>query len=320
MRTSLLIAAHNEGDRLWKTVSSCLEATRELDVEVVVADDASEDGSVADLKRRFPGVPVHSHPRRQGVSPTKDLAARRAGGQVLVFLDAHTKPEPGAIEQLVSDVEATSGQAVFTPAVPALNSETWENKEEQVGNGYRLDLETFATGWIGLGDMQKRGDFYECPALIGCVVAVHRDLYEKVRGFDRDMLQWGVEDIDFGLKVWLLGHSILHDPRARVGHRFQASFDGFNVSMDHVVANQLRMARKNFHGEVWSEWVERCRPRHPADLWDRAWSLFLARRSSAEDERKYLLTRRTRDELWYAAKFALPWPTDPSDTAETENA
>jgi glycosyltransferase involved in cell wall biosynthesis len=56
MRASILIGTHNEGDRLWRTVESILESDDGLDSELIVADDASTDGSIGELKRRFPRV------------------------------------------------------------------------------------------------------------------------------------------------------------------------------------------------------------------------------------------------------------------------
>ena len=50
--------------------------------------------------------------------PTKDLGARHARGDVLVFLDGHCKPESGAIERLVADVEQLAGQAIVIPSIP----------------------------------------------------------------------------------------------------------------------------------------------------------------------------------------------------------
>jgi YD repeat-containing protein len=129
------------------------------------------------------------------------------------------------------------------------------------------------------------------------------------------MRMWGVEDLDFGLKSWLMGHPILHDPEAVVGHRFRASFDNYDVPVEHTVVNQLRMARKNFTPGVWAEWLDRCRLRHPgrlADrpegLWARVWELFEEQRPSVEQERAYLHARRQRDEFWYAERFGLTWP------------
>ena len=67
MRASLIIAAHNESDRLWRTVASCVETSAGLDCEIVVADDASWDGSVEEMQRRFPQARVVRHVERKGV-------------------------------------------------------------------------------------------------------------------------------------------------------------------------------------------------------------------------------------------------------------
>jgi bacterioferritin-associated ferredoxin len=95
---------------------------------------------------------------------------------------------------------------------------------------------------------------------------VHRELYDDLRGFDPHMLSWGVEDLDFGLKCWLMGHPILHDPQALIAHRFRQKFDNFDVPVEMLVHNQLRMARKNFTEGVWRDWVERCRHRNAGSV------------------------------------------------------
>ncbi|HUQ68330.1 MAG TPA: glycosyltransferase, partial [Planctomycetaceae bacterium] len=319
MRTTLVIAAHNEGDRLWQTVRSCVESCAGLDSEIVVADDCSSDGSVTEMARRFPLARVVRHEERRGASPTKALGARHARGEVLVFLDGHCHPEPGAIARLVADVEHLKGQAIITPAVPALCTARWKNATGQIGHGYRLDLERFDCGWLPLETLRAaphRGrQFYESPALIGCALALSRELYDTLWGFDAHMLFWGVEDLDFGLKCWLMGYPILHDPEAVIGHRFRQAFDNYEVPLEQLLVNQLRMARKQFAPGVWSDWVERCRQRHPgrlADhpegLWARVWTLFEEQRASAESERSYLQSRRVRDEFWYAERFGLDWP------------
>ncbi|MEQ8787464.1 MAG: DUF1080 domain-containing protein, partial [Pirellulaceae bacterium] len=92
--------------------------------------------------------------------------------------------------------------------------------------------------------------------------------------------------------------------------------------------NKLRMARKNFSESVFDEWVERCRAahggelaEHPEGVWACAWKLFEANRESVEQERAALISRRQRDEFWYADRFGLSWPQlgaskrAPSDTA-----
>lgn len=325
MRTSVVIAAHNEGAALWQTVRSCVETCAGLDSEVIIADDASTDGSVDEVERRFPRVRVVRHNDRRGASPTKDLGARAARGDVLVFLDGHCNPEPAAVSRLVQDVEQLKGASVVTPTITGLDVKRWTNSGTQFGHGYFLDLEKFDCGWLPLSELRSveigSRRFYETPGLIGCALAVGRELYERLWGFDRHMRNWGVEDLDFGLKSWLMGHPVLHDPEAVIGHRFRTAFDNYDVPAEHLVVNQLRMARKNFTQGTWSAWLDRCRQQHlgrltdhPEGLWARVWLLFQEEWASAEQERSYLHGRRVRDEFWYAERFGLAWPRLQSST------
>ena len=95
--------------------------------------------------------------------------------------------------------------------------------------------------------------FHEQPSLVGCCFAVSRTLYERLWGFDRDMRSWGVEDLDLGLKCWLLGSRLLIDPEAVIGHRFRKENETYSVPAEHVYANRLRMALKTFGESVWTE-------------------------------------------------------------------
>jgi GT2 family glycosyltransferase len=332
MRASIIIAAHNEGGFLRRTVESCADSVAGLDVEIVVADDASTDGSVQELQEIFPHVRVVSHDIRKGASPSKALGARAARGDVLVFLDAHTKAERTALRQLVEDVDAVAGQAIVTPAIAPLNITTWQVEHDSLGHGYSFDLRTFACGWVDLPDLRESWHggrrFYESPALIGCAIALARTLYERLWGFDAHMQGWGVEDLDLSLKSWLMGHPILHDPEVVVGHRFRTAFDTYAVTAEDVLVNQLRCARKNFTSTVWDQWTGLCvqripdtLPDHPEGLWARSWHLFHADRASAETERAYLHGNRVHDEFWYARRFGLSWPAlaaeAPAAAAET---
>lgn len=309
MRATIVISSHNEGDCLWKTVRACKHTAGALDCEIVVADDASSDGSIETLQRRYRDVHVVAARERRGVSPTKDLGARSASGDVLIFLDGHCNPEPGAILRLIRDVEELAGNAVVFPRVPPLDTERWENSREMVGYGFRMQLSRFECEWVRMKDLERRGNKLVIPCFVGCCVAMSRELYERLGGWDTDMLQWGMEDVDFGLKVWLMGHEVLNDPFATIGHRFSGAFR-YPVDQEHPLVNQLRTARKHFTDPLWEGWIRRFRARHRA-LWDRVWSLYQEREASVEQARRHLLSHRVRDEFWYAERFGLSWPRRP---------
>ena len=258
---SIVIASHNEGDLLWKTVASCRETCADLDYEIVVADDASEDDCIQQLKQRFPEIAVYGWAQRQGPSPTKDRGAEHTQGDVLVFLDAHCKPEAGAIARLVSDVRELAGEAIVTPTIACLETDSWTNDLAVPGQGYVVELDGVNWRWIPTSIMRPRGRFFESPSLIGCGFAMSKWLYEKLWGFDRNMYMWGVEDVELGVKSWLLDHPVLHDPMPVIGHRFQKAFTTYQAPKENLLANQLRMAYKVLSPELWREWLAHFRGR-----------------------------------------------------------
>ena len=191
--------------------------------------------------------------------------------------------------------------------VPALDVERWRSSD-RVGHGYVLSLLTFTSGWLPLWRLRRVGELYECPALVGCCLAVSKELYLKLLGFDPHMIEWGIEDVDLGLKAWLMGHGVLHNPHAVIAHRFRTGFTNFTVHGESVVANEIRAARKNFAEPLWREWKRRAEKRTPRTIWTKAWALFQGRQPSAERERDYLMARRVHSEEWYARRFGLRWP------------
>jgi glycosyltransferase involved in cell wall biosynthesis len=314
MRLSIAIASHNEGSNLWRTVRSCLETTEGLAPEIVVVDDASTDGSIAELTRRY-GADVRVVPiaERRGVAAAKDLAIRSTHGDVVVMIDAHCKPEPGALETLVRDVGAWRGEAVLCPLLASLDAKTWRNRPDRFGYGFRLDLEDFHCDWLAPHEIRPVAGpdgrvYHASPALVGCTLALTRELYERLGGFDAGMLSWGSEDIDFGLKTWLLGHQVLSDHEAVIGHRFRSRPAPYSIPDEHIIFNSLRMARKNFGDRAWDDWFRRAAASPRFTEWEKAVALFEANRESVERQRDELLARRPRDEYWYAHTFGMAWP------------
>jgi glycosyltransferase involved in cell wall biosynthesis len=313
MRASIAITSHNEGDLLWKTVQSCLETMQDLDCEIVVADDGSTDGSIEELIGKFDEVRVVTLPERRGCPAARDLAARSSQGDVLIFLDAHCKPEGEALIRLVDDVEQWNGQVIVAPRIVGLDVKRWESGPTSAYIGFRLDLEWFTGGWLKPEDLKKWVGpggrvFYEESCMAGCSLAIARDLYEKLRGFDRDMLTWGMEDQDLALKCWLMGHSILVDPELAIGHRFVRTHSNYSIPFEHLLANRLRMARKNFDSVTWEDWCWRHRTFYGPRIWREAWRLFELNRESVEEEREYLLSVRPHGIYQYAIQFGLAWP------------
>jgi glycosyltransferase involved in cell wall biosynthesis len=319
MRASVIIPSHNEGELLWKTVDSCIESTSGLDYEIVIADDCSSDDSLQLLRGYLeraeraghpdlPKIRIKRTPRRSGVSLTRCLGVAEARGEVFLFLDGHCRPYRGAIQRLVEAVEALEGKGVVMPRIPHLDPQSWKFDRKTVGYGFCMDLLNFECAWLRRDQLDRSGRFYRTPAVIGCSFAASRALYDEVLGFDPHMIEWGAEDLDFGLKAWLLGNEILLDAGAAIGHRFRSRFENYSVAEESVLVNKIRMARKNFSDPVFADWVAYTRSVELDPVWERTWHLYSQGLATVDREREYLMARRVRDEFDYAERFGLDWP------------
>ena len=123
------------------------------------------------------------------------------------------------------------------------------------------------------------------------------------------MLSWGMEDEDYALKCWLMGHSMLVDPGLRViAHRFVTEHREYTIPFEHLLMNRIRLARRSFEREVWEDWCWRHRTFYGPKVWSSAWRLFERNRESVEADREYFLRVRPHSVYQYAAQFDLAWP------------
>jgi glycosyltransferase involved in cell wall biosynthesis len=102
---SFVIPAYNEELLLGRTLRALNDAVRPLgeEFEVVVADDASSDGTAAVAREHGARVVLVSH--RQ-IAATRNAGAREAHGEVLIFVDADTVVTAAAVRAAIAALRA----------------------------------------------------------------------------------------------------------------------------------------------------------------------------------------------------------------------
>ena len=224
---SVVIAARNEGDWLAATVGH-LQATLPDGAEVVVLDDASTDGSVERLERS-PGLRVIRPPARLGVAGARNAGARSSTGDIIVFCDGHVRPQADWWEPLAECLESPD-VAAAGPVLTDTGNPSW-----RVAGLAFADI-ALNLRWL---PVPAAGD--ACvPILCGCFMAVRRDVFERVGGFDPGMSYYGSEDVELCLRLWRLGYRCVVTRRAEVAHRFVHDADGGDDGPR--LHNLLRMA------------------------------------------------------------------------------
>lgn len=112
-RFSVVIPAHDAAATIGPAIRSVLDQGR-TDVEVIVVDDASQDGTAEHATQAARGaagqVSVLRQPRNAGVSAARNAGLAAACGEIVIFLDADDVHLPGFLatveEAMQGDVDA----------------------------------------------------------------------------------------------------------------------------------------------------------------------------------------------------------------------
>lgn len=125
VRASVVVPARNEARGIAAVVRAVLAQRRPgLDLEVVVVDDGSDDGTPGVAEAAGARV-LRLEPGQNGGNPgaARNRGARFASGDPLIFLDADCEPAPGWLEALLREHErgaaVVGGALGLPPGLPA---------------------------------------------------------------------------------------------------------------------------------------------------------------------------------------------------------
>lgn len=182
-------------------------------VEFVLADNGSTDGSVNYVRKEFPSVRIFPLGRNEGFAPALNKAVEAYDSTWICFLNNDVRVHPDWLSNLL--------HAARKIEAPCFTSHLldWQGKHTQ-----------FAGGWInlfgkGFEDTKVKSDRpYEIFFPCGCGMMIRRDVFRNVGGFDDDYFMI-YEDVDLGWRMRLFGFPVYFVPDAFVLHRGHASLD-----------------------------------------------------------------------------------------------
>ncbi len=211
MTISIIIVNWNAGPALAACLAS-VAADRGGAREVVLVDNASSDGSLAEACAAHPGLRVLEAGTNLGFAAGANRGAAVATGDVLVFLNPDARVRPGAIAALADALLRTPAAGI---AGGGLCDERgrWQPAAARFAPLGHLLLDTtpgrLAARW--------RRTPHRVDWVYGTFMAVRRDLFGQLGGFDQRYFLYG-EDLDLCHRAARLGVVTIHVPAARAAH------------------------------------------------------------------------------------------------------
>jgi N-acetylglucosaminyl-diphospho-decaprenol L-rhamnosyltransferase len=225
MELSYCVVNTNGRDLLLECLRSIRDTHPEgVEHEILVLDNASDDGSVAAVESTFPEARVIRRDRRAGLAENNSLIIREAQGDVCLLLNEDSELLEGAVGELLAALRGDPGAAVAGAQLvdPAGNPIpcAWRFPTLETALAQALLLHRRLVTQSHGGDGPPR----EVGWIQSCTMLVRRQVAESVGYLDTDFFVYS-EEVDFQKRMHDAGWRILHVPRARAIHHEQLATD-----------------------------------------------------------------------------------------------
>ncbi|MGE5376007.1 MAG: glycosyltransferase family 2 protein [Bacteroidota bacterium] len=216
-KVSIIVPCYNEQSTIRLLLEAlCAQSYPRSDMEVVIADGMSQDGTrdaIAAFQKEFPELEVRVvENTRRNIPSGLNRAIEAALGEYIVRFDGHSKPYPDYVEKCIQALEAGRGDNV---------GGVWEIQPGAPSWGAR-SIAVAAAHPIGVGDAM-----YRLAATASEVDTVpfgsyRRTLIERIGGYNESLLT--NEDYEFNTRIRRSNGRIWLDPSIRSVYYARATF------------------------------------------------------------------------------------------------
>jgi len=279
---SIVVVNYNTRDVTLECLRSIFDTAPVDCFEVIVVDNASEDGSAKVFSEQFPEAQLITRDQNIGFAQANNLAARRAKGEYLLLLNPDTVSLEGSIERLLSFARANPDAGIYGGRTQfsdgSLNPTScwrritlWSVFCQASG----LSAAFRGSQWLNPEAMGKwqRDEVREVDIVTGCFLLIRRSLWRQLDGFDESFFVYG-EEADLCLRAIALGAKPLVCPEAVVIHHGGVSERVRSAKMVRLFQAKALLMRKH-----WAPWMARLGV-STLDLWalTRLWAWSVMRR------------------------------------------
>lgn len=222
---SIVIVNFNAREFLKKCLDSIFESQFK-NLEVVVVDNASKDGSVEELKKFGSKIKLITNKTNVGFSVANNQGIKVSSGRYLLFLNPDTSIHPNTLKYMMNFMDKNKKAGAATCKVVLANRDL----DDSSHRGFPTPWNSFCY-FSGLSKLFPRSKLFsgytlgylglstthEINALSGSFMFTRREAGKDVGWWDEDYFFYG-EDLDFCYKLKEKGWEIYFIPNVSILH------------------------------------------------------------------------------------------------------
>lgn len=208
--------------------------------EVIVVENGSTDGSLEEIKTKYPSIHLLESKINLGVAGGRNLGimhAEKFKFQYLLFLDNDALIEKNALNEMVNFFNVKQNVGIVTPKCYFMN------KPNTIAYAGGLSVNLFSGKITDIGSGQEdKGQFNESFFVdaSGGLFLTSRKIINQIGLFDERFNPYGWEDVDYSLRVRKKGYKIFFNPNAIFYHK------GGKKSRLKIASDYERAKAKNY--------------------------------------------------------------------------
>ena len=220
MDLSVIIVNWNTRDLLCQCLDSLTQKVEGIEMEILVVDNGSTDGSVTAVRGNFPGVRLIENPGNMGFAKANNHALSISKGRYLLLLNPDTQVKDEAIERMLSFMNAHAKAGLV--GAQLLNADG--TKQNSIANFPSLATELLNKNllrWLFPEKFPGKERDYPGPievdSVIGACMLVRREVLEQIALLDEVYFLF-LEETDWCYRMKKAGWKIYHIPQAEILH------------------------------------------------------------------------------------------------------
>jgi N-acetylglucosaminyl-diphospho-decaprenol L-rhamnosyltransferase len=251
---SVVIVTYRCRGEARECLASLYRVTTGVSFDVVVLDNASNDGTVEMVASEFPAARLLPLDENIGFAAGVNRAAAEASGEFLLLLNPDTVVHEGAVESLVAFARSRPQHGIYGGRT--LDPDGTVNPGSCWGRPTLWSLFCFATM---LSTAFKRSSVFnpeslgrwprdsvrEVDIVTGCLLLAERRVWDELGGFDTRFFMYG-EDADLALRAAHLGYRPIITPDAVITHEIGVSSQNQADKLVLLYQSKAELVRKHF--------------------------------------------------------------------------
>lgn len=220
IKLSFVIITWNGLSFMRDILGSMTTFIKRKDVEVIVVDNGSEDGTSTYIRKKYPDVMLLQLPENKGVAFARNRGLQISNGDYLFIVDNDMLLNDQSVWGMLDfmekhpDVGVCGCKLVDSNGVPQESCKCYPGFYQKLRN--MLHRGTFQFTYADKMD----GDPFEPIYIIGACQLIRREAFEQVGLLDEDIF-YGPEDCDFCLRLRKAGWHVIYIPQYTMIHYCQ---------------------------------------------------------------------------------------------------